>query len=525
MGPKFLSEPEKKFSNQTHSVARLTEADNKISQTDQTAADKQSLSATTVKSNTAAQKSIRVIELPNMRVVLNSQGASVMHWWIKEKHGNLQSGQEANNWPDLVNHPYTSTEDLLEESFYGLSTFSESTFAQVPCDQMKAEVIESCWEAVLPSGANVRKQFSFEHAASSETHFLNLTLSIANPTAKEISVPEFGLGWSNGVGTVPAERKENKGLIRLLAYPSPKKEVEKLDSGERAMDYSWVGVDNRYYLLALLPQKGDFSKLVTEKSKQTGSSLYLFKNAFTLIPGERKEAKIKIYGGIKGYTRLKKIGLGIEHAVDFGYFGFLGKSALKAMYFLYAITGNFGWSIIILTGIMQLIVFPLSYKSYQSMAAMKKLQPKIQEIQKRYKDDSKRMNQEMMDLYRNTKTNPFGGCIPMVLQIPVFWAFFTMLRNSYELRGAPWMFWIVDLSAKDPYYVLPIIMGGGMLLQQKISGPTGDPTQAKMMMFMPVIFTFMFLNFPSGLVLYWLTNSILTMTTQYCIRIRSEATA
>ena len=151
----------------------------------------------------------------------------------------------------------------------------------------------------------------------------------------------------------------------------------------------------------------------------------------------------------------------------------------------------------------------------QSTQAMKKIQPKIQELQKRYKDDSKRLNQELLGLYKGAKTNPFGGCIPMVLQIPVFWAFFTMLRNAYELKGAPWIFWITDLSQKDPSYVLPVVMGGGMFLQQKISGTTGaDPAQAKMMAFMPIIFTFMFLKFPSGLVLYWLTNSAFSILTQ-----------
>ena len=205
---------------------------------------------------------------------------------------------------------------------------------------------------------------------------------------------------------------------------------------------------------------------------------------------------------------------------------FLGKWALKALYSIHKVTQNYGWSIIILTCILQVLLFPLSLKSYKSMALMKKLQPKILDIQTRYKDDSKRMNQEMIDLYKHAGTNPFGGCLPMIMQVPVFWAFFTMLRDAYELRGAHWIFWIKDLSQADTLFtdlfhlpftlgLLPLVMGGGMLAQQKISGSTGDPTQAKMMMFMPFVFTFMFLKFPSGLVLYWLTNSIVSTATQY----------
>jgi YidC/Oxa1 family membrane protein insertase len=142
------------------------------------------------------------------------------------------------------------------------------------------------------------------------------------------------------------------------------------------------------------------------------------------------------------------------------------------------------------------------------MALMKKIQPEMQEIQKRYKEDPKRMNQEVMDLYKRHGTNPLGGCLPMLLQIPVFFALFTALRNSWNLHGAPFVFWIRDLSAKDPYYVLPLVMGAVMFLQQHLNPQTGDPAQAKMMKWMPVIFTFMFLSFPSGLVMYWLINSL-----------------
>ncbi len=276
--------------------------------------------------------------------------------------------------------------------------------------------------------------------------------------------------------------------------------------------------------MAMMPKQGKFNQIVVEKSKENPGVISLASSVGEIDAQGSKRWEIDIYGGPKGYTQLKQLGFGLEHAVDFGMFGFLGKWALKALYYLRGVTGNYGWAIILLTVALQVIVLPLTVKSFQSTLAMKKLQPKLQELQKRYKGDAMRLNQETMKLYKDSGTNPFGGCLPMILQIPVFWAFFTMLRNAYELHGAPWMGWIRDLSIKDPFYVLPLVMGGGMFLQQKLSGPMGgDPAQAKIMMLMPVVFTFMFLNFPSGLVLYWLTNSLVGITVQYYLSQRDTS--
>lgn len=314
-------------------------------------------------------------------------------------------------------------------------------------------------------------------------------------------------------------------MTRAIAYPSPEHDIVKFKKPAQVQaDYTWAAVDNRYYLLAMLPAAGQFRTVSADKSKTNPGEIRL-SSALELAPGESKSLNVRLYGGPKGYTRLKSLGLGLEHAVDFGYFGFLGKWALKALETLHRWTGNYGWAIILLTCVIQILVLPLSIKSYQSMAAMKRIQPKIQELQKRYKEEPMKLNQEMMALYKKEGTNPFGGCLPMVMQIPIFWAFFTMLRNAYELMGAPWMFWVKDLSQHDPYYVLPIVMGGGMFLQQKLSPAAGDPMQQKMMMFLPIVFTFMFLKFPSGLVLYWLTNSILSMANQYWFMHRSAKPA
>jgi YidC/Oxa1 family membrane protein insertase len=198
---------------------------------------------------------------------------------------------------------------------------------------------------------------------------------------------------------------------------------------------------------------------------------------------------------------------------------------LAALVRIQATVGNWGWSIIALTLCLQVLLMPLTYKSLKAAASMRKVQPEIAKLQARYKDDPTRLNTEMMALYKTAGANPLGGCLPMLLQMPIFVALYNALRSSWELHGAGWMFWIHDLSAKDPFYVLPVVMGGLMFLQSKLNPPAGDPAQQQMMMFMPLIFTFMFLKFPAGLVLYWLTNSLVSTVLQLALRDRLNGEA
>lgn len=464
----------------------------------------------------------RVIETDSDKIVIDSRGASIKHWWVKERT-QLGAVKDEKDWPDMVNHAHAGDEGL-GVSGWGLATYSDVNFRQV----LAVSKTESAWLATLPSGLEIEKKYSVIPVHGSENggfqRLLRLTLTIRNPLRNAVPLDALRLTWGPGLGTVASELKENAGVTRVLAYPSPKKEVEKFKEGSHPFSHNWTGIDNRYYLMAMMPKQGKFNQILVEKSKENPGVISLVSSIGEMDAQGSKRWEIDIYGGPKGYTQLKQLGFGLEHAVDFGMFGFLGKWALKALYYLRGVTGNYGWAIILLTVALQVIVLPLTVKSFQSTLAMKKLQPKLQELQKRYKGDAMRLNQETMKLYKESGTNPFGGCLPMILQIPVFWAFFTMLRNAYELHGAPWMGWIRDLSMKDPFYVLPLVMGGGMFLQQKLSGPVGgDPAQAKIMMLMPVVFTFMFLNFPSGLVLYWLTNSLVGIAVQYYLSQRDTS--
>ena len=241
-----------------------------------------------------------------------------------------------------------------------------------------------------------------------------------------------------------------------------------------------------------------------------------FNTLIKFAKADNLKETIVLYAGPKEYSRLESFRIGLEETIPLGWFWFIGLPLFHLMKWLYKILGNYGIAIILITALIKVIFSPLTHKSYKSMKEMQKLQPKITALQKKFKDDKQKLNIEMMNLYKTHKVNPVSGCLPMVIQIPVFIALYNVLSYAIELRHAPFFWWIQDLAAMDPYYILPVVMGISMLIQQWMTptAPTADPIQSKMMLLMPVIFTFMFLSFPSGLVLYWLVNNVLSIAQQ-----------
>ncbi len=267
----------------------------------------------------------------------------------------------------------------------------------------------------------------------------------------------------------------------------------------------WIAQEDKYFFSSIIP------KSQTEETKvwaENGDALIAFK-----MPAGSNS--YLIYTGPKEYDSLMKLNVGLEHIVDFGFFSILARPLFWLMKAFYKIIPNYGVSIIILTILVRIPFIPLINKGQKSMKKLQDIQPKMAEIREKYKKDPQRMQKEIMELYKKHKVNPMGGCLPLLLQIPVFFALYKVLLIAIELRGAPFILWINDLSSKDPYYILPIIMGVTMVIQQKMTPSAMEPTQQKIMMLMPVIFTFMFLTFPSGLVLYWLVNNILSIIQQF----------
>ena len=325
------------------------------------------------------------------------------------------------------------------------------------------------------------------------------------------SVPGIsGEGVLIGPRIAPKDRKSHYSFSGPLVY-NGKKAIEVKLKKKRQATYTgfvWTSLQSLYFTASLVP-KGPAE--VTIWKGATKDEYYL------ALIAKKGELSFWSFMGPKDYSLLKSYGVGLEENIRFGVFKILAKPALEVLKFIYRYVHNYGWAIIILTILIKIIFHPLTVKGYKSMNKMQELQPYIKQLKETYKDDPQTLNKEMMALYKKHKVNPMGGCLPMILQIPVFFALYKVLMVAIELRHAPFILWITDLSAKDPYYITPILMGVTMLIQQKMT-PMGDPTQAKMMMLMPIVFTFIFINFPSGLVIYWLVNNIITIFEQYLIK-------
>ena len=280
----------------------------------------------------------------------------------------------------------------------------------------------------------------------------------------------------------------------------------------------WAAMIQHYFLSAVLP--ADTQTVYRYYTRSFSSRYYSIGNVspnLQLDPGNAGELTGYLYIGPKQQSVLKQLADGLELTVDYGFLWFLSNPLFWCLERLHGLTGNWGWSIILVTILLKLVFYHLSAAGYRSMANMRRVQPRIMSIRDRYKDDRARLNQAMMQIYKEEKINPFGGCFPILVQIPVFLALYWVLLESVELRQADFIFWLNDLSTKDPFYVLPVIMGATMLIQQKLNPAPMDPMQEKVMKALPFIFTVFFAFFPSGLVLYWVTNNVLSIAQQWLI--------
>lgn len=279
----------------------------------------------------------------------------------------------------------------------------------------------------------------------------------------------------------------------------------------------WIGLVQHYFVSAWLPKEGVAREFYIRKLNDNLYSAGVIVPFPAVAPGASANLGVQLYAGPQEQDKLKQIAPGLNLVVDYGWLAVIAQPIFWVMELIHRVVGNWGWSIILLTVLIKAAFFPLSAASYKSMAKMRLVTPKMTKLKEMYGDDRARLNQEMMELYKKEKINPLGGCLPILVQIPVFIALYWVLLGAVEMRNAPWLGWIADLSVKDPYYILPLIMGATMLIQTKLNPTPPDPMQAKVMMIMPIVFTAMFLFFPSGLVLYWVVNNVLSIAQQWQI--------
>ncbi|WP_435550022.1 membrane protein insertase YidC [Desulfobacterium sp. N47] len=478
-------------------------------------------------------KPLRVFEIntPLYSVKINEKNAAITSFKLKKYNETIDVDSPKKELIPKDLNTGTVIVGFDEKSVHGIEnatyTADSNAAANLVLDQGSKE-IKFYWKS--PEGVIIEKKYKF----SADTYLIGLKLNVLNQSSQSIKDRLFV-----SIESYNMSNKSTNSFEGPSALINGSLEQIKLKNIEEKNSYpgniKWVAIQDRYFMSAIIPVTPvEANMRLYMKAKDKG----YFEEQYTLPekeirPGEQEEKEFKLYFGPKSLKLLGSLGYDLNKAVNFGWFDFLAKPVLYAMNFLYSFIPNYGVVIILLTIFFKIIFWPLGSKSYKSMNEMKKIQPLLAELKEKYGNDKKRMNEELMGLYKTYKINPMGGCLPMVAQLPVFFAFYRMLYETIELRHAPFVFWIKDLSAPDrlfhfaftipfmepPYGipVLTIVMGATMFIQQKMAPAVGDPAQAKMMMFLPLVFTVIFINFSAGLVLYWLVNNVLSILQQNII--------
>lgn len=377
-------------------------------------------------------------------------------------------------------------------------------------------VVPLVWRS--DEGLQVTKTFSFEKGS----YEVSVDYLIENNSS---------LPW-NGRSYTQLKRNEPESasvfMIRTYTggvYSSPEERYEKIDFADMAeIDLAvesanaWVAMIQHYFVAAILPVNKEVNyRYYTSALSDGNFAIGAMTPSVSVAPGSAIQISERMYIGPKFQDKLAEIAEGLDLTIDYGFLWFLAKPLFIVLDKLFDYTSNWGWAIILVTIILKLVFYPLSAKGYRSMANMRRVQPRMMAMKDRYKDDKAKLNQAMMQLYKDEKVNPFGGCLPILIQMPVFFALYWVLIESVEMRQANFILWYKDLSGPDPFFVLPVLMGITMYIQQKLNPPPTDPVQAKVFAILPFVFTVFFIFFPSGLVLYWVVNSALGIVQQWRI--------
>lgn len=499
-------------------VAKKKDADKAVPQLAQPAAQVPSpakASATIPAQGLVAEREREVtVETDLVKVVFSNRGGVIKHWELKRYQNTdpkqpkpIQlvpaDGKGATLIPPLTVEVLDARlQERMAKGLYVVSGKDLSLSEGQPAGEIGFSYTDP------ETGAQVTKRLTFHHGS----YLVDLTVEtsgVSSSTTLSLGT-NFGIHeWQEGfVGFIgPATHIGGK-----LDKATPDK--EDLRSGPM----KWAAMQDKYFLAAAIPADAVPHIGIVRKEGERLVSVGLR----TPVTAGPVVSRYRLYVGPKEYDTLAALKIELEETIDFGWFIYgswsfvraVAKPVFYAIRHLHDLTHNYGVAIIIVTIGIKLLLAPLAYKSYKSMKDMAAVQPELMALQKKYADDRDRLNKELIKLYKDKKVNPVGGCLPMFFQIPIFVALFNILYMTIELRQAPFMLWVKDLSVQDPYYVLPILMGVTMFIQQKIQPTTMDPKQAQIMLLLPVFLTFLFVTFPAGLVLYWLTNNVLTITQQ-----------
>ncbi len=400
---------------------------------------------------------------------------------------------------------------------------------------LKQDEEEVIFQKLVKGGIILTKKYSLNKENAS---VLDVEITLKNEGIKDVDIEGLTVMWPKGLGSTSDPKAEKLVRIKRGGVARIDSKLFTKDTGDNVKQglVNFAGIQDRYFIAIIMPEstsQGYISRPLDKDQSQVG----VVYTGGALQSNEKRLYKMKLYMGAKEYNALKKLNVGAEELVFSGWtfffradlwFPWMCNILLLLLNFFNKFFHNYGISIILVTILTKVITYPAMRAQFKSMRKMQDLAPKIQAIKAKHKDNPQKLNQETMELYKKHKVNPMGGCLPMLAQMPIFIAFYIVIYRAVELRGASFInlhlnlpaslggaaLWITDLSIKDPTYILPVLMGATMFLQQKLSGTSMDPTQAKAMMIMPLVFTFIFLSFPSGLVLYWLISNLLSIIQQ-----------
>ena len=462
-----------------------------------------------------------VVETDLLRAEVSAQGGDIVRLELKQHKA---SGEAGGNFVLLddgtTRHQYAAQSGLIGE---GLPT--HKTLFQLPAGELRLKDGENAVELRLQApehnGVQVTKVMRFARGS----YLIDVAYEIRNGSGQAFAPHAYFQLTRDGN---PAEQVEAFGVTTFTgpAFYTDANKFQKVQFADitegdakfpKTAADGWVAMVQHYFVGAWLPKEGEQREYFARALGNNLFSAGVILPVASIAPGAEGTVSTRLYAGPQEQDKLEGIAPGLDLVVDYGWLTVIAAPLFWVLSWFHNLTGNWGWAIILVTVAIKAIFFPLSAASYKSMAKMRVLGPRLQRMKEMYGNDKAKMQQEMMNLYRTEKINPLGGCLPILVQIPVFIALYWVLLGSVEMRHAPWLGWIQDLSAKDPYFILPIIMGASMLIQMKLNPTPPDPIQAKVMMAMPIIFTFMFLWFPSGLVLYWVVNNCLSIAQQWQI--------
>jgi YidC/Oxa1 family membrane protein insertase len=473
--------------------------------------------------------SVRV-STDNLEVMINTKGGDIVFSALKKHYAKIDT-------PDV---PFTLLEQSPQRTYIAQSGLigvngidTGKGRAQFSTDASEYQLKDGDDELIVDlhykqsAEVTITKRFIFQRGK----YLVTVEYLINNNSDKVWTAGMFGqLKRDNSDD--PAKDSSGMGLAPYLGTAihladEPYKKISFDDIAEKKfptqnIEGGWIAMVQHYFTSAWIPEPNITHTYSVLKAKDSANIIRFTSPQITVNPGETGSVSAKLYTGPKDQYRLEEISPGLELTVDYGILWWIAQPLFWLLTKLYSYLGNWGFAIIAVTMLVKAAFFQLNAKAYTSMANMRKVQPKLTALRERYADDKQKQSQEMMALYKKEKINPLGGCLPILVQMPVFISLYWVLMESVELRHAPFILYIKDLSVMDPYFILPLIMGVSMFIQQKLNPPPPDPMQAKVMQWMPVMFTFFFLFFPAGLVLYWVVNNTLSIIQQYIITKRIE---